>query len=221
MNKKTVVLVNHQPIMLEGLLRIFGGSDNFTLIESSILCSRAVDLATIHTPDIILLDADDVDQMIAATVQIMQGRKKTKVVIFTSTLNVETAVRALDAGAKGYIASTSTAGEVLAATRMVAEGDTFISPNVATKVIGALRIAARRKALNTAKRLNVREEQIVELLLKGKTNKEIAFALGLQEKTVKHYMTLLMHKLDARNRLELALTLRVPENAAANVQLFN
>ena len=136
-------------------------------------------------------------------------------------MDVETVVRALDAGATGYIALDLTVAELLSATKMVSEGHTFISPNIATKVIGALRTAARRKALNVARKLNVREEQIVKLLLKGKTNREIAAALGLQEKTVKHYMTLLMHKLDARNRLELAMTLQLPDNTGMESRWFN
>ena len=72
-------------------------------------------------------------------------------------------------------------------------------------------MVAARKAERQAQMLNVREEQIARLLLKGKTNKEIAKALALSEKTVKHYMSLLMQKLAARNRLELALAIRKSE----------
>lgn len=221
MNKKTIVMINHQPIMLEGLARIFEASECFKLIGGTISDTREA-LQTLRTlPDIILLDSENADQLIKVISQLIQKFPKTKIAVFSSLINVETVIRALDAGAKGCIVSTANAGELLTATKMIAEGQTFISPNVATKVIGALRIAARRKALSVARKLNVREEQIVELLLKGKTNKEIATALGLQEKTVKHYMTLLMHKLDARNRLELAMTLRQPERVVSDALLLS
>lgn len=221
MDTKTIVLINHQPIMLEGLLRIFGTSEYFTLIEGGINCSHALELSIKHTPDIILIDAEDGEKTVSATCQIAQRRQNTKVVVFSSTFNVDIAMRALDAGAKGYIASTSTSDELLSATRLIADGETFISANIASKIIDALRIAAHRKAIKAQNRLNVREEQIVQLLQQGKTNKEIASALDLREKTIKHYMTILMQKLDARNRLELAMTCHASDNRVTENRLFN
>ena len=72
-------------------------------------------------------------------------------------------------------------------------------------MIVALRNASVRKLAAQAIRLSVREDQIVRLLLKGRTNKEIAAVLSISEKTVKHYMTILMQKLHARNRLEVVI----------------
>lgn len=84
-------------------------------------------------------------------------------------------------------------------------GDTFISPHLATKIIAAMRLAAARKVAGNPIKLSVREVQIVDQLKLGRTNKEIARELGISEKTVKHYMTLLMEKVHARNRLEVAM----------------
>ena len=68
-----------------------------------------------------------------------------------------------------------------------------------------MRNASLRKVAAQAIKLSIREEQIVRLLLRGRTNKEIAAGLGIGEKTVKHYMTILMQKLQARNRLEVVI----------------
>ena len=84
-------------------------------------------------------------------------------------------------------------------------GETFITPSFATKVIVALRDASLRKLAARAIKLSIREDQIVKLLLRGRTNKEIANQLNISEKTVKHYMTLLMQKLNVRNRLEVII----------------
>nr|WP_246232845.1 response regulator transcription factor [Aurantimonas aggregata] len=83
------------------------------------------------------------------------------------------------------------------------QGETFVTPSLASKVIAALRLPVTRGSPNP--RLSIREDQIVKLLLQGCTNKAIAARLSISEKTVKHYMTLLMQKLDARNRLEVVL----------------
>jgi DNA-binding CsgD family transcriptional regulator len=72
-------------------------------------------------------------------------------------------------------------------------------------VIEALRTASMRKVAAGPIKLSIREEQIVRLLLRGRTNREIAIGLGIGEKTVKNYMTILMQKLHARNRLEVLI----------------
>src|SRR5690606_6208793 len=101
----------------------------------------------------------------------------------------------------------------------VVSGETFISPKIATKVIASLRAAAIRKRAVRQRRLNFREEQIADLLLKGKTNRQIAETLGLSEKTIKHYMHNLMQKLNVKNRLELALAVRT--GPAVDAHLVN
>ncbi len=85
-------------------------------------------------------------------------------------------------------------------------GETYITPGFACKVIEALRIASlRQMSANAPIKLSLREEQIVRLLLRGYTNRQISVGLGIGEKTVKNYMTILMQKLHARNRLEVLI----------------
>jgi DNA-binding NarL/FixJ family response regulator len=74
--------------------------------------------------------------------------------------------------------------------------------------VAALQDDVARKKAALAIRLSIRESQIARLLLTGKTNKEIASALSIAEKTVKHYMTMMMQKLNVRNRLEVAMAAR-------------
>ncbi|MCY0097078.1 response regulator transcription factor [Hoeflea sp. J2-29] len=135
------------------------------------------------------------------------GRRENapKILVFAMETNIDYAVKALDTGASGYLPSSSSADELMHAMRTLLKGDTFISPGLATRIISAKRVAAARKAAGNPIKLSVRESQIVEQLKLGRTNREIAGELGISEKTVKHYMTLLMEKVNARNRLEVAM----------------
>ncbi len=86
----------------------------------------------------------------------------------------------------------------------VERGETYIAPGLASQVITLLRTHSFRKVADAAK-FSVREEQVVRLLLRGQTNKEIATSLSISERTVKHYMTILMQKLNVRSRLEFVI----------------
>ncbi len=129
----------------------------------------------------------------------------TKIVAFTAATGVDSAIRALDAGANGYVLKGSSAQELLQAVEAVRHGETYITQSFANQVIAGLRNASLRQVAAAAVRFSIREDQIVRLLLRGKTNKEIAIALNISEKTVKNYMTILMQKLNARNRLEVVI----------------
>ena len=140
-----------------------------------------------------------------AIAKIAEFSPLTKVLAFTASAGIDYAVRALEAGVSGYVLKGSTANELSEAIQKVLTGDTFITPSFATKVIVALRDASLRKIAARAIKLSLREDQIIKLLLRGRTNKEIASQLKISEKTVKHYMTLLMQKLNVRNRLEVII----------------
>ena len=118
---------------------------------------------------------------------------------------MDPAIRALDAGAAGYVLKGSSAQELIQAVEAVRHGETYITQRFASQVIAALRNTAVRRVAAEAVKFSIREDQIVRLLLRGKTNKEIAVALRISEKTVKNYMTILMQKLNARNRLEVVI----------------
>lgn len=206
--------------MLEGLIRIFGGADSLMLMDFGLLSAATIDQIVRKRPNLILLDSDEQDRGVGTISRIVRESPGTKVAVFVSSVSVEHAVKSLEAGATGYVATTSTADELRKAVQSILDGETFISQKIATQVITSLRAAAIHKAAIRAKGLTVREAQIGDLLMKGRTNKQIADGLGLSEKTVKHYMTILMHKLEAKNRLELALVMRNVE-PSSDRHLFN
>ena len=146
--------------------------------------------------------AGDVYAAIASSIKISPN---TKIVAFTAATGVDSAIRALDAGANGYVLKGSSAQELIQAVEAVRHGETYITQSFASQVIAALRNASVRRVAAEAVRFSIREDQIVRLLLRGNTNKDIAASLKISEKTVKNYMTILMQKLNARNRLEVVI----------------
>jgi two-component system nitrate/nitrite response regulator NarL len=112
---------------------------------------------------------------------------------------------ALKFGAIAYILKGVSASELRKVLKGVAEGEAHVSPNLAAKVLTYMSREDPSTPASPLEDLTKREEDILRLVSKGQSNKEVAIALDLQEKTVKHYMTVIMGKLHARNRVEAAL----------------
>jgi DNA-binding NarL/FixJ family response regulator len=125
-------------------------------------------------------------------------------VAFTASSSKDTAISALEAGVLGYVLKGSTLEELADAVRQVHMGETYLSPSVSANVVAGLRQQARYRTMERV-RFSKREEDVLRLLLRGSTNREIAEALSLQEKTIKHYVSVLIQKLDVRNRVEVVL----------------
>lgn len=196
-----LALVDDHPVLLNGLGSIFAADSAFSVIGKGSSAPEAVAIGREHRPDVMIIDLGMPGNAIDAIASIVRDAPETKVVASTDT---QTAVDALDAGASAYVLKGSTIEELKEAIAAVLQGDTYISQDIAFKVIAALRSPPKRQQPQ-AIRLSVREEQVVRLLLSGKTNREIAEELGIGEKTVKHYMTILMQKLHVRNRLEVVI----------------
>lgn len=205
MSELSIAFVDDHPVLLEGLACIFKEIGRFDVIATGKCASEAVAIVENAQPDIILLDLNMPGDAFDAIARIHKSSPRTRIVIFTASTGIDHAVRALESGASGYVLKGSTDDELIQAIDTVVAGNTFITPSFAGKVIAAVHNMSLRKAAQQKLRLSVREDQIVRLLLMGRTNKEIAQQLKISEKTVKHYMSLLMQKLQARNRVEVVL----------------
>jgi DNA-binding NarL/FixJ family response regulator len=206
----SVVAISYQPLLLKGLLALLRCQPGLTVAASGLAAEEAPVLVVRHRPCVVILDSGEPDRGIGTAAAILRAQPDAKVIVMAAGEDVDHAVRALDAGAVGYLSSRSGEDELIAALRHVLTGGTYINPTLATAVIGAMRRAAQSRDAERRAALTTREEQIARQLLLGHTNREIAGCLGLREKTVKHYMTILMQKFEARNRLELALCLKRP-----------
>lgn len=200
-----VAFVDDHPILLEGLVSLYSSKKDLSIVAQGHNAVDAIKIAEQHEPDVIVVDLSMPGDSLAAIDIIIKTVTKTKVVIFTATSSIETAVKALNLGVSGYVLKGSTTMELHEAIVAAFNGETYMTPGFATKVIMSMKTAEMRQKALRSNRLNVREEQIVQHLLRGRTNREIAQCLDISEKTVKHYMTVLMQKLDVRNRVEVVL----------------
>lgn len=199
----SIAFIDDHPILREGLVSLFSKNEDFAVVGSGVSAADAVTIANDKQPDVLLIDLQMPGNALDAIARIRMKSPTIIIMAFTASDRIDHAINALEAGANGYVLKGSTVGELTAAINSVMRGETFVTPSLASKVIAALRMPSNRDAGNP--HLSVREDQIVKLLLKGCTNKAIGARLSISEKTVKHYMTLLMQKLDARNRLEVVL----------------
>ena len=202
-----VAFFDDQPIRLKGLEIELSSCSDLEIIGSGISTADLQSfLSSPASQDcVVILCGRLAGEDNALIRQSIQSAGQSKLVLMTSSTQVANAVKVLEAGAAGYILSTSTGAQLVDAIRCVARGEIFITHSLAMSVINAMRLAsiASRKPANL--RLSVREEQILKLLLHGKTNKEIGLRLAISENTVRHYMVILMQKMNARNRTEVVL----------------
>ena len=122
--------------------------------------------------------------------------------------------QAFEAGARGYVLKGVSATELIRTINSILVGETYVTPALAARLLKQVRQAPHTAARNDYASLTLREEEILDEVSRGLTNKEIASRLGISEKTVKHYMTNIMEKLQVRNRVEAALRSR--ENSKEN-----
>jgi len=143
-----------------------------------------------------------------AAIESITQAGKTKVVVFTAYGDLNVAMKALDAGAQGYVLKGRPEEDLSTAIEAVLRGELVISEEFSKKLLMGFRQRARRERDLRAAKLSARERQLVECLLEAKSNKEIARTLNLSEKTIKHYMTNLMNKLGVKSRVEVVLAVQ-------------
>jgi two-component system nitrate/nitrite response regulator NarL len=205
MSSVSVALIDSHPVTVEGVAHVLASKGAFTVVARGGSAREGLAIAERHRPDLMILDLMIPGNAMTAISDITANYQGIGIIAFTAAPGVDYAVNALEAGARGYVSKSCMPDELINAVRAVSAGDTYISQNFASEVITALRNTSIRRIAMQALKLSAREDQIVQFLLGGKTNKEIASKLGITERTVKHYMTVLMQKLNARNRVEVVL----------------
>ena len=209
----TIAVADDHPVLLEGIVSLFKSNDRFRIVGQADNADSSMQLVTEHSPDVIIMDLSMPGDVFRTISKIAAQMSHTKVVVFTAYCSIDSALKALDAGATGFVLKGSPCAELFEAIEAVLSDQMFITRQYASQVMNGLRDRSRRQALNEAIKLSVREKQIVGQLLQARTNREIASELRISEKTVKHYMTGLMLKLKARNRVEVVIAARQNEEA--------
>ncbi|MFJ9844372.1 response regulator [Kitasatospora sp. NPDC101155] len=205
-----VVLADDQPLVRAALEMVITETADVEVVGEAGDGAEAVRLAAELRPDVVVMDirmpgTDGIE----ATRQVTAAGGPTRVVVLTTFDEDEHVYAALSAGASGFLVKDMALDDILAAVRVVAAGDALIAPSVTRRLIGAF--AGRQPTPVPApvpRRLDVitdREREILTLVGRGLSNTEIAAELVLSIATVKTYMTRLLAKLDARDRVQLVI----------------
>ena len=202
MNRLRVVIADDQPMMRAGFKAVLEATGNIEVVAEAGTGTEAVQAATEHSPDVVLMDIrmPDMDG-IEATRRLPRQR----VLILTTFGLDEYILDALRAGASGFLLKDAPTQEVIAAVRAVAAGDAVLAAGVTRQLLDQV---ARRlpapitREPDTAEALTAREQEVLRMLATGLTNAEIAEALTVSEPTVKTHVSHILSKLGLRDRVQ-------------------
>jgi DNA-binding NarL/FixJ family response regulator len=204
-----VVLVDDESMIRAGVRAILGTDPSIEVVAEGADGHEAVELVRSHRPDVVLLDIrmPGLDGL-AAAAEIHKLRTETAVVMLTTFGEDAYVARALAGGANGFLLKASDPRELIAAVRAVAEGAAYLSPTVARQVINQLSgtaYARGEEARERLAKLTDREREVLAHVGQGLSNAEIARQLHLVEGTVKSYVSTILTRLDAKNRVQAAI----------------
>ena len=213
MKKLRIMLVDDQSLFREALRILLSLQDGFEIVAEAENGERAVALAKVHRPDVILMDLRmPVLGGVEATRKILAANPAARVVVLTTFEEDEEIFDAMRAGALGYLLKACSAEKLCEALRAAAKGTSVLEPSVAARMMAELnRLTVRegkRPVQSLADPLSERELGVLKLLADGCSNKEIGVQLKITEGTVKNHMTNVLEKLGALDRTQAALRAR-------------
>ena len=192
-----VLIVDDHPVVRAGLTSMLGTQPNLEVVGSASTGEEALDMVRGRNPDVLLLDLrmpgmNGVDTLGA----LVKTGTSPRVIILTSFETDEDIYRGFQAGAQGYLLKDTSLREMVEAITTVHVGRRYVPNHIAS------RLAERMMRTN----LTVRELEILKMLAKGPTNKEIAQALGISDNTVRNHVNSIIEKLEVSDRTEAATT---------------
>jgi len=199
-----VLLVDDHAVVRRGLLGFFELLDDIEVVGEAEDGRQAVELVGQREPDVVLMDLlMPVMDGIAATAEIKASYPDVEVVALTSFIEEERVTAALEAGATGYLLKDADADDVAIAVRRAHAGEVHLDPQVARLL--ANRIRTRREDTAPHEPLTEREREVLSLVAKGHSNKEIAAQLDITERTARTHVSNILGKLDLASRTQAAL----------------
>jgi two-component system, NarL family, response regulator NreC len=202
-----VLIVDDHPLVRGGLRSLLQRSGEFDVIAEGADGYEAIELATLHAPDVILLDVamprlNGTD----AAKYIREKVPRAGIVMISMHADESYILRALKSGARGYLLKASSESEVLSAIRAVASGQAYFSPVITRILVEEYVSEMRRRGVEDSyDLLTLREKEILQLLVTGKTNKEVADTLHVSVATIETHRNNVFQKLHVHNLPELIL----------------
>ncbi|MFJ4102122.1 response regulator [Amycolatopsis japonica] len=190
----TIMLVDDHPVVREGLRGMLEAEPDLSVIGEAGSGDEAVALSLVKQPDVILMDLrmPGLDG-VGATRKILADRPGQRVVVLTTYETDADILRAVEAGASGYLLKDASRAELAGAIRAASRGETVLAPSVAGKLVNRVRNPK-------ASPLSAREIEVLRLVAQGSTNADIGRTLHISEATVKTHLLRVFGKLDVSDR---------------------
>jgi DNA-binding NarL/FixJ family response regulator len=191
-----VLLADDHAVVRDGLSFILQAEGDIDVVASVANGRQAVSRAQALQPDVVLMDITMPElNGIEATALIRESCPEVRVIILSMLGTSEHVFRALQAGASGYLLKESAGQEVVEAVRAVAAGQRYLSPAITDIVVGDYLLRADGNEVSPLESLSPREQEILQLVVEGKSSAEIAGLVHLSPKTVDTYRSRAMAKL--------------------------
>jgi two-component system invasion response regulator UvrY len=196
-----LMLADDHAMLREGLRSKFAGSPDIEVVGEAASAKELMARIATLKPAVVILDMKLPDANGVTLIrQIKSSLPNCKIVVLTMYDHVRYAVHALESGADGFVVKGAPFEELLQAIHTVANNSTYVSSTMATKLVGHLKRGKRKGSLES---LSQREFEVLILLGNGLSVKEIAYQLGVSEKSVTTYRARVMEKLQMANKTDL------------------
>ncbi len=198
-----ILVVDDHPLFRQGVVHSLEMDPGFKVVGETASGEEALGLARSLLPDVVLLDVSMPGwNGIVTAEKIAMACPATVIVMLTGSDDKDKLLAAFKAGARGYVLKGVSAKELASVVRSAVAGEVYVSPSIAAEMLISL---TQGKAPDPLQELTAREREILALIGTGLTNREIGESIFLSEKTIKHYVTNILQKLQVRSRVEAAL----------------
>jgi NarL family two-component system response regulator LiaR len=203
MDKISVLIADDHPVVRQGLHSFLQLQDDLEIVGEAADGLEAVEKVAELLPDVVLMDLvmPKVDG-IAAIRRITALSPSTRVLVLTSYSDDDKVFSAIRAGALGYLMKDSSPADLSESIRAVYRGEPSLDPDIAKKLMEHL---SKGEEVIAEEDLTMREKDVLRLIARGNSNKEIAASLEISEKTVKNHVTNILQKLHLSDRTQAAL----------------
>jgi len=196
-----VAIVEGQVLFAKALCQVFASDPGLEVIGDAPTIKEIPNNG--HSPDIIVIDLDGHPMDFSDTMRYCrQEIPSARVVVLSLNGHAELLQRCLSAGAEAYVLKDITPGELVRAVKAVADGSTYVDPRIAGNVLRRQTLMPTRSAISD---LSERETEIIRLIARGLSNKEIASQLSVSEKTIKNHISRIFAKLGITARTQAAI----------------
>lgn len=205
MNRVRVLIVDDHEVVRVGLRTLLSSVPSIEVVGEASSAASALGEVKRLLPDVVLLDVRLGDGSgFDVCREIQKLERDVRVLVLTSFADDQVIMDAISAGADGYVLKEINRDALISAIERVAAGQSVLDPAITGRVFGKIQSLAQNPSGNKLALLSAQERRVLALVAEGRTNKEIASAMGLSDKTIKNYFSNILDKLQMSRRSQAA-----------------